>query len=223
MSSPEQAIAERFEELQRLAEAVQATARGSGGFVHWVDSDLALQWYVSTQDAIGQVYGDNSSYYHALQEHTRALHGGHYSDFKACRGVLRAAADDFASGYNRRFVHLITADLFEDLLEMGEHLLDHGYHIPAATLAGAVLEDTLRKICTRHQVTWQGDSSISKLNTELYKSKVFTKSEFGEIEGWGKLRNEVDHHHFEKPEDVDPGRVERMVEGVRHLIVRYLT
>ncbi len=37
---------------------------------------------------------------------------------------------------------LIRADLIDDLLTQAEVLLENGFYIPAASLTGAVLEDT---------------------------------------------------------------------------------
>ena len=57
-------------------------------------------------------------------------------------GILRAAREDYANGYLFDIKQLIAAEVFDDLLEQAEHLLDAGYQEAAAVLAGAVLEDS---------------------------------------------------------------------------------
>ena len=109
------------------------------------------------------------------------------------------------------------------MLEVAAHLLEKGYHLPAAATAGAVLEDSLRKLCVRHDVIFDGRSGISVLNTELYKTNVYSGPTHGQIEAWSRLRNDVDHYNFTNPDDIDANDVQRMVDGLRDFIVKYLT
>jgi len=44
-----------------------------------------------------------------------------------------------------------------------------------------------------------------------------------QITAWGGLRNDVDHHNFTNPSDIDPSDVKRMVEGVRDFVGKHLT
>jgi hypothetical protein len=84
-----------------------------------------------------------------------------------------------------------------------------------------VLESSLRDLAKSQQVTWTGTSGISKLNTELYKANVYDKVVWAEVEAWGRLRNQVDHGDFATPDDVDTGAATRMVDGVRHFVLKY--
>lgn len=135
--------------------------------------------------------------------------------------LLEQAKAHYCGGFHR-VQELVTSDVFDDLVEQAEHLLDRGYHLPAGALAGAVLEDALRKLCAKHGVTWQGDSGVSKLATELYKAGHLTKPQHSQIETWGKLRNQIDHGDFSKPDDVDTQDVRRMVDGVRDFVAKFL-
>ncbi len=142
-------------------------------------------------------------------------------DLDSCRGVLEAARDDLQAGMLADLRQLVVAEAFGDLLESATHLLEEGHHIPAVAVAGAVLESGLRTLAKDRQVPWSGSSSITKINTELYKASVYDKVVFGEIEAWGKLRNLVDHGDFAGPQDVETGQAKRMVEGVRDFALRY--
>jgi hypothetical protein len=61
-------------------------------------------------------------------------------------GILRALRAAYAGGYLKTLEDLVAADLFTDFLEAAEHLLDSGYKDAAAVIAGAVLEEHLRKL-----------------------------------------------------------------------------
>jgi hypothetical protein len=142
----------------------------------------------------------------------------------ACRHLFVTMKDHFSGGFHR-IRELVQSDVFEDLLGMAEYLLGQTYHLPAAALAGAVLEDELRRLCMRHGVTWAEHSSISTLNNALYTAdpQVYGKTQMGQIEAWGKLRNDVDHHNFTNPSDIDSNDVGRMIDGVRDFIGKHAT
>ncbi len=147
--------------------------------------------------------------------------GGLFVNEPIVRCLLEQAKAHYCGGFHR-VRELVTSDVFDDLIVQAEHLLDRGYHLPAGALAGAVLEDALRKLCGKHGVTWQGDSGISKLAIELYKAGHLAKPRHSQVETWGKLRNQIDHGDFSKPGDVDKQDVRRMVDGVRDFVARFL-
>ncbi|MGB1013776.1 MAG: hypothetical protein ACPG4T_06560 [Nannocystaceae bacterium] len=142
-------------------------------------------------------------------------------DIDTCRGVLMAARDDFDAGMLLDVRQLVAAEAFGDLLESAGHLLDENHHLPAVSISAAVLESSLRDFADRHSVSWQGHSSITKINTELYKARLYDKTVFAEIEAWARLRNKVAHGDFKTPDDVDLGAARRMVDGVRQFVLKY--
>ncbi|TES84888.1 MAG: HEPN domain-containing protein [Dehalococcoidia bacterium] len=131
-------------------------------------------------------------------------------------GVLQAARDDIEGGYLQKVETLVSAKVFNDFLEMAEHLLDNGYKDPAASLTGAVLEDGLRRICGNNDVTVKSDDNISSLNKKLAdKRSVYNRLKQREIEVWNKLRDYADHGHFKQYTNDD---VKNMLEGVRNFL-----
>jgi len=103
---------------------------------------------------------------------------------------------------------------------MAEHLQEKGYHHGAVSIAGAVLEDYLRRVHMKRIGEWEGDSGISKLSTNLYKHdpEFYPKPRHQQVTAWATLRNEVDHG---RAKEVDPGDSRRMIEGVRDFVLRY--
>lgn len=139
--------------------------------------------------------------------------------FKECYGVLRAASDDYAAGMLFDVRSLVAAELFDDFLEQAEHLFDHGFHVPAASLAGAVLEDILRRISEAHGIQIPDKTKIDRLNAELARAGVYDKLIMKRIIGLADIRNSADHGHFEKFRQEDVGD---MLKWMRRFSAEYL-
>ena len=94
----------------------------------------------------------------------------------------------------------------------------------AAFLAGAALEDALRRLCDARGIGYDSQqTSISRLQAMLYQPReqieVISKSENDYISAWGKTRNNADHGRFN---DITHTEVLTMVIGVRGFIDRHL-
>ena len=94
----------------------------------------------------------------------------------------------------------------------------------AAFLAGASLEDALRRLCHARSLPYDAQhTSISKLQAALYQPsksiEVISQSENKHITAWGDTRNKADHGRFS---DITHTEVVSMVLGVRSLIERHL-
>ena len=94
----------------------------------------------------------------------------------------------------------------------------------AAFLAGAALEDALRRMCDAGNITYDPQkTSISTLQAELYQPSkginVISKSENDYIVAWGKTRDNADHGRFS---EITYAEVLSMVLGVRGFIDRHL-
>ena len=90
----------------------------------------------------------------------------------------------------------------------------------SAFLAGAALEDALRRLCDANGISYDSQhTSISKLQTALYQPKnqieIISGSDNKDITKWGTTRNKADHGRFSEithPEAVF------MISGVRGFI-----
>ena len=74
---------------------------------------------------------------------TRIEKSGYTGSTRAGIGILQAVLEDIEQGFIDTIRQLLTAEVFADLLDQATHLLESGYKAPAASLAGAVLEDGL--------------------------------------------------------------------------------
>jgi hypothetical protein len=94
----------------------------------------------------------------------------------------------------------------------------------AAFLAGATLEDALRRLCDSRGIAYDAQrTSLSKLQAVLFQPskqiEVISSSENKQITAWGDTRNKADHGHFS---EITHTEVLVMVLGVRAFIDRHL-
>ncbi len=193
-------IIEIINELITMGEKVLSTRRSPGPGVitgDSVDQGLASQWITRTQILMQKIFGDNSVYYN----NTKTLAGyrtATYSSSNKILGILRAAKDDYEHGYLFDIKKLIEAEILVDFLDQAEMLLSRGYHIPAASLTGAVLEDTLRKMCDQRNIAYPEKTNIDRLNMLLVKNGAYNKLKQKEITAKADIRNNADHGNFDQ-------------------------
>ncbi|MBI3741648.1 MAG: hypothetical protein HY257_07825 [Chloroflexi bacterium] len=215
--------------LQRVAELIESirilrseSPRSTEGVLQVAKEEL---WHLLTSaiQTTRSLCSDESPHFQELTELRQVFRNGEPFDSDKFIGILRAVEDDLRSGMLVSIQEIVTAEVFDDLADMATYLLEQGYQLPSVSIAGAVLEDTLRKLCHKHKVAWVGDSAINKLNTELYKANVYDKAQFGQVDAWCKLRNKVDHGDFKDANEVDRNDVRRMIAGLRDFVIKYLT
>ena len=119
--------------------------------------------------------------------------------FPILAGVLRALRADYVAGRLRTITEAIHADLFTDFLEMAEHLHGEGYKDAAAVIAGSVLEEHLRKLAQKHDISLQVNERPKKadaLNSELAAAGAYSKLTQKNVTAWLGLRNSAAHGHY---------------------------
>jgi len=179
-----------------------------------------LRFRTESLNLISRVCGENSGHYKELKniaENEKMTSNSFF--FHMCYGILEAAYNDFTEGFLFDLRSLISAELLGDFLEQAETLFEQGYHVPAASLAGAVLEDSLRKLCEKHSIAVPEETKIDKLNIELAKCNVYNKLTQKEITAKADIRNNADHGHYDKFTKDD---VEFMIKWIRRFEAEYL-
>lgn len=94
----------------------------------------------------------------------------------------------------------------------------------AAFLAGAALEDALRRLCDAHGLAYDAArTTISKLQGVLYQPsknlEYISNSENKQITSWGDTRNKADHGKFA---ELTQTEIVMIVMGVRAFIDKHL-
>lgn len=113
-------------------------------------------------------------------------------------GVLRAVAEDVEAGYLTSVRMLVSGEIFTDFLTMAQHLLDEGYHHAAASLAGAVLEDGLRRGLAQRGARTTGN--LESMNQVALDKSIYGAIVFTQVKVWISVRNDADHGNWDAVE-----------------------
>jgi hypothetical protein len=219
MANLDQKVLEKLKDLIQFGERVKQTgySRSGGGMVyigdHGVDYELAQQWGTSCLNLLHRVFGADSVHY----ENFKALYPNfhNYSPVVQALGVVRAAQDDYEQEFLFDTRVLIEAEVFDEFLEQAEHLLNSGYHQPAAVVIGSVLEDGLRKLCGRHDIALAAKPKLDGMNSELAKQGVYSKLMQKRITWLADIRNKAAHGEWDKFTKTD---VENMLRDIRQFM-----
>ena len=214
-------IRARFEELIELGQEVLATRRQpSPGHLtsDFVDVQLANRWLTSTLNIVRRVFGEESAHCERLNVQFKPFLK--WPDVNQAFGVLLAAKDDFEHRTLYTYRQLIEAELFENLLEQAEQLHVAGYFQAAAVVAGSVLEDGLRKLCSLNDVKLTDRPKLQRMNSELARRGVYSKLEHKKITVLADIRNNAAHGNLD---EFSPGDVSLMIRDTRDFMVKFLS
>lgn len=144
--------------------------------------------------------------------------------------MLKAAKDDLGQGFFDSLSGQIEAELASDYMGQAEGLLREGQsgkydHVPAAVLAGAVLEKALRTLCGQQvppipTVNAKGEpKTLSPMIEDLKKADVFNETKAKQLRAWADIRNHAAHGRFDQFRRTD---VEQMISGINNFLADYL-
>lgn len=178
----------------------------------YVDTGLFTQWKAASTSFLLTVFGKDHSHYEMFVDRCKYAH---HPDAVQGLAILKAVKEDLDQGFLNTVEELVSADIFTDFLEIAEHLLEHKYKDPAASLTGAVLEKGLRNYGMKKGVKVKKSDDLNTLNQKLADVKIYNRLRQKEIQVWNDIRNNADHGHFEEytREDVDS-----MLKGVRRFL-----
>jgi len=217
----EERIVKKFDDLLQESKKILGACGWDGKRYSSHPSDIDYQrWRSQSLNLIEQVCGKKSAHFDAMQKIAEleiSRHNSYY--YKDCVGILEAAYCDYNDGMLAEIRNLIRADLIDDLLSQAEMLLENGYHVAAASLSGAVLEDTLRKICDSNSIEYPVNTKINVLNSALSTAEIYDKLTNKEIIAKADIRNNADHGHFDKVREED---VRDMIRWIRRFVSDYL-
>jgi hypothetical protein len=183
-----------------------------------------MAWRTSCASLLDQIVPANS------------IHRGDVACFKSikiCPGdfdwgisTLKALKAGYEEGLLCDLTAQIEAEFAADYMGQAESLLSEGQsgkfdHVPAAVLAGAVLEKTLRDLCKRQNpsiptVKDNGDKkSMNPMIDDLKKADVYNQLRAKQLRSWAHIRNSAAHGEFDQFTRTD---VEQMLKGVKDFL-----
>ena len=218
--SVDERLLSRLDELITKADQVLATHKPNPpnviGFPT-LDSAAFTGWQAQSLAFLRSLLGDDHVYVERFRSN---VDQGFQGSVEAGKGILAAVREDVALGYLLRVKALVAAEVFSDFVEMGEHLLDAGYKDPAASLAGAVLENGLRQIATEHGIKLKAKEDLSSLNSKCAQAGLYNRLTQKKLQVWTDVRNHADHGEFDQYTESD---VRAMLAGVTDFLGTHLT
>jgi hypothetical protein len=144
--------------------------------------------------------------------------------------ILEGFRDDFERGFLDDISVAIEAEIAADYMGHAESLIREGQtgkydYVPAAVLAGAVLEKSLRTLCRTQQpplveTNAKGEpKTLNPLIEDLKKAGVFNELKAKQLRSWADVRNKAAHGKFGEFTNAD---VEQMLQGINNFLSDYL-
>jgi hypothetical protein len=186
-------------------------------------------WVTRLGQLIRELYGAESqqflNYTSALKtENFYYIHSEWNAQISQMCGIALSMKYAYENGLLVNIRALVQADIFADFLEMGEYLLKEGYKDAAAVIIGAVLEDSLKKLCEKNGISICHDNgkqlTIDPLNAALSKAEIYSKLNQKQITTWAHIRNKAAHGEYN---EYEKNQVEMMLLFVQSFAEQYLT
>jgi len=135
---------------------------------------------------------------------------------------MKAIREDVETDHLNDIASEIEAEVSADYMGQAERLLTEGTsgnydHVPAAVLAGAVLEKSLKTLCSQlapPEPIFSDDGGWLRLNAlidALKKRGVYNELLAKQLRAWAAIRNSAAHGNFN---EFDRPQVESMIKGI---------
>lgn len=215
-------VQKRFDELTEAATKLDIGARSEpgayGAVSRYVDGEQFRKWSVQAKDLISRICGIESVHYQAFIEAERPMMmDSSHKIFKRVNSVFEAAKEDFQAGYLVSIRSLIQAEVFDTELEQAQEFLRLSYKVPAAVIAGTVLESAIRELCSRNNIA---HGKLDKMNADLTKAGVYNGIVQKRITHLAAVRNSAAHGNDAEFKTYD---VKAMIDEVEQIIASHLS
>ncbi len=155
-------------------------------------------WKTACLDLVRERFGAQSALYLEMYavdgDYSRSAPGSVFSFFmnslRKAALELKPAEGELRSAY--------AADALEDFLSRAEALAAKGHYISAASLAGAVLEDLLRRLCEVHGVFCPENATLETVNDRLRQAGVYDATVHREVSLHSALRRTAELCYADK-------------------------
>lgn len=148
--------------------------------------------------------------------------------------AVQGLRSDYVGGYLTNYSELVRQSVYGDFLSMARMLLEENdaLRLPAAVLAGGVLEEHLRKLSTKfgNAVTFTDNKNrvvakkAARLNDELKPLGAYGvvegsgKTIHKQVNAWLAIRNSAAHN---KLDEFDTNQTEQLIDGVEFFVARH--
>lgn len=190
------------------------------------DAEACLTWMTSCTTLVGQVIPRSNPNYVRLTRVFKDSANATPHDFRNLVARLQAVKNDFDEGLLDDLGASIERAIAGDYMGQAEQLINEGQsgeydHVPAAVLAGAVLEKALRSLCERRNPpipTALPDGKLKTLSVyidDLKKAGVYNETKAKQLRAWASVRNHAAHGEFD---EFDRKQVQEMLTGIQNFL-----
>lgn len=185
---------------------------------HYVPPDVFTEWKTNALTLLDVVVPKSSIHRSSIERFSGLSNAPTSKSFGV--SFLKAILQDFEQGFLDSIEHQIDAELNSDFLTQAESLIENGRsensHIPAAVIAGAVLEHGLRGICRSLEPPEPDEANGNRLMlmaliNALKKRGVYNELTAKQLRSFADIRNAAAHGRFD---EFTPDQVKNLVAGV---------
>lgn len=221
----EDIIQKRLESLLSLgSELVDKLPRDTSGYkVYVCKTDIPeMEAWISSVSNLIRTVSDHKSHY--VEECNKILNYDNREYGIPCiiiqklHGLLTSASDEWGHGLLRKIEYIISAATFDDFLDHAETYHKGNNKREASVLASAVLEDSIKKVASKHEIEPRG-KSLEELIDQLVKDAVLTPVKAKRIKSYAGVRNHALHAEWGEFDIKDVGA---LIKGTRELLENYL-
>lgn len=231
---------DRFDELiqegERIYKVIKRTSDRWIGFPGQAESRLLSEqeveaeqkvegWNLNYLSLLAQIISPSSVHRNLLDERGIVPIPPH-NRLNTRISQLKALKTDFEKGLLGDLRLEIEAAIATDYMGQAEQLLAEGQsgkydYVPAAVLAGAVLEKSLRTLCDKQSpsISTVNDKgkplTLTPLIEALKKNNVFNEPTAKQLRAWADIRNSAAHGDFDK---FNPSDVALMIQGIKNFL-----
>lgn len=179
-----------------------------------------LRWKNEVRELFKTFFGPESRYYRELTElEARCGKAAPAAVFSSYLETLKKADHEFSGRISAEKREALFTGVLEELLFKAEGLVKNGNYVPAAALAGAALEDVLRRLCGFNGLFCPENSTLDVINEILNKAGVYGAAEHEEVRLRIQLKKTAELCDMEKVNAFNAGE---LISWIRDFAARYL-
>jgi hypothetical protein len=196
--------------------------------VYVVEAQGLARWRTNCLALLAQVISQGHVLW-SVAENIKSLESKREPIEKALAELV-GVRESFERGFLDDLVVKIESEIAADYMGQAENLLRTGLHgkydhVPAAVLAGAVLERALRMLCQQQEPPIAGETAagnpktMNLLTEDLKKAGLYNELKAKQLRAWAGIRNHAAHGEFDQFKATD---VEQMIQGINSFLGDYL-
>jgi hypothetical protein len=215
-----------LERIQTLIFNGNKLRRGSNltNFSRGSNTEESIGWLVSVQNLVQIVCPDSNHPYRKMTDKLVEL--GFEQSLKSpitdtvgnLNELLEQFSVDIKKGLLSSMLDAARGETFDDFLDHAQDYLNRNLKQEAGVIAGVVFEDTIRRICEKHQIV-QKSISLEDLINALVKNVVISQLKAKRAKASSHVRTKATHAQWDEFELED---VKATIEFTRELILSNL-